>query len=444
MHPVRFLCVLFAFTTLLSGCSKESREANEAETPSSEVVHSDFYTPDDFARYAYPLERVSIEGEEILLELLKRTVLSNNASLDRRMHREGDSLAWGYRTFVLNYRSTDADGLPVMLSELVITPDGETWRFHPDKIVVGNHYSILTDRERPTGPLSDPMTGVASRGAAFICPDLEGYGASADRPHPYLIHDVVARQTVDGILAALDLLEQTGNTPQEDFRLFNVGYSLGGSYALAVHRYIETCCTASVRKKIHLSATRCGGGSYSPQHTFEWLLGQETFYYCAVLPVQLNALLRCNPDLLGQWELKDFFSEAFLKSGVVEKALSKQYTSVELIPIVREATGNRIREILAPEVLDPDSPIRSALDKALSRSDLSAPGWAPIQPVYMYHAVNDDYCPYNNAERCRIAYSGSNFHLYPLPMDASFSALINPHLIGGALFYLQLLLTDFR
>lgn len=433
--------------TLSPACSHDEPEEIPEDRSSYTVVESVFYTPDEFAGYAYNAENLTIESLSQLYAIIRTYLRWNNALLDGKMREKaGSAGSWGYHKYILNYRSIDAAGDPVALSELVIIPEGVGWTYHPDQVVLSNHYTHFSDAERPTGLVGELLCGIVTTGAAYICPDLEGYGSSVTHPHPFMNHDLIGRQSVDGLLAALDLFEKEGLTPSQDFRLYNAGYSQGGSNALAVHREIETRCTEEQRGRIHLVASYCGGGAYSPLMTMQYYLGQETLVYPCILILSINSMIYSYPDLLGSWTIEDFVTPEFRESGLLGDILGKQLNSEVLSGMIYEKTANRLSRILAADLYDADSPKRIALEAAFGRCELTE-GWTPRQPVRLYHATGDGYVPYSNATLALSALGGNGtvtLETLKLSDDSVFGLGLDPHLTQGGLFVAKLLMSGFE
>lgn len=430
----RALCLITAACLLLS-CGKSER-AELLDAPGAyTIVDSELMTPGGFADYAYDgSDPTWGKFYQVYLNSLNAALKVKNLLLGAAMAVEaGHSGAdWGYRKYIINYTSTDAQGKPVKLSEVVIVPTGIGWNHRPSKIFLCSHYTIFADYERSTGEFADYLTGTAASDAVFICPDQEGYGASVDHIHPCLANMQIARQLVDGTFAALKLLEDEGIKMKKDFRLYNGGYSLGASYALAVHKYIETVCTPEEREQLHLEASYCGGGPYSPLYTFQWYTEQETVYYTCVLPMLIDGMVYSYPEFFDGIRTEDYFTQEFLDAGVLEMVRSKEYSSAYLRPYIKEKVGDRVDAILSEEALTPGSTIRAALEKALAECDLTE-GWAPVRPVILYHTENDQYVPYENAE---LAVKGL------VPGNIKLKKLLNvmpddPHNGGGVIYYLK-------
>ena len=427
--------IFIAAACLLLSCGKSERAELPGAPGSYNIVDSEDLTPGAFADYAYDgSDPTWGKFYQKYLSSLNAAIKAKNLVLGATMAVEAGRAGaeWGYRKYIINYNSVDAQGNPVKLSEVVIVPIGMGWNHRPSKIFLCSHYTIFADYERSTGEFADYLTGTAASDAVFICPDQEGYGASADHTHPCLANMQIARQLVDGTFAALKLLEDEGIKMKKDFRLYSGGYSLGGSYALAVHKYIETVCTPEEQERLHLEASYCGGGPYSPLYTFQWYTEQETVYYTCVLPMLIDGMVYSFPKYFDGIRPEDYFTREFLDAGVLEMVRSKEYSSAYLRPYIKEKVGDRVDAILSEEALTPGSTIRAALEKALAECDLTE-GWAPVKPVILYHTEADQYVPYENAELAVKGLASGNIKLKKLPSVMP----DDPHNGGGVIYYLK-------
>ena len=100
---------------------------------------------------------------------------------------------WGYRYIDFNYESIDEQGKPVTLSARVCWGKdiiGE--EISPKYMLLCPHSTIASDSEAPTKNAS--LENAMLQGdRLLIMPDYLGYGASKDRVHPYINHDLCAR-----------------------------------------------------------------------------------------------------------------------------------------------------------------------------------------------------------------------------------------------------------
>ena len=238
----------------------------------------------------------------------------------------------------LSYTDKGADGEYKKMTLLVIFPTRFLINIDAEDIILGCHYTITSDHERPTNTDFQGMSDACLLGAEWattsnylvIMPDYEGYGASKDATHPYLNREVQARQTLKALIVGMNWF--TGSHGEE-FTSRNVvveGYSQGGAVAAATYRYwlehskekwIETT-------QFHMVGAVCGDGPYDPLATLQ--------YYCKVnwlsMPVAPALMLKglCDTDedaIKAGLSVDDFVSDAFYKSGIFDRIASKLYTT---------------------------------------------------------------------------------------------------------------------
>ena len=171
----------------------------------------------------------------------------------------------GAYLYSYKYPSVDANGDKVVLSALMGIPTKmftDLIPAKPNNLVIGCHETITSNYECPTnynhGGAYDSGNGMLLEYCRYdfvrqpcclvILADYEGYGCTADRPHPYLYQELTARQVVDAVRYGLALYNSHVGTGQRDFARFEddnwksvcIGYSQGGSVSLATHKFIET------------------------------------------------------------------------------------------------------------------------------------------------------------------------------------------------------------
>lgn len=283
---------------------------------------------------------------------------------------------WAYsaaaKLYSYNYPSVDADGNPVTLSSLMAVPtkmviDGVAAK--PNNLIIGCHVTITSNYECPTehnrsGGVLSWMTDVGMQifyarydfvrqpCCLVIMPDYEGYGVSKDRAHPYLYQELTARQVVDAVRYGLKLFESNvDNDDAADLARFEdgwksvcVGYSQGGSVALATHRFIEENGLSS---ELHFAGSVCGDGPYDPVEHLRYYMQdggetydgnnrtkheKETVSMPIVMPLILKGMCDRNP-FMRQHKVSDYLSEKFLRTGVIDfinaknQSKDKQYST---------------------------------------------------------------------------------------------------------------------
>ena len=321
-----------------------------------------------------------------------------------------------YRYVDFNYESIDEQGKPVTLSARVcwgMTLVGKD--ISPKYMVLCPHSTIGSDYEAPTkdGLLENALL---QGDRLLIMPDYLGYGASKDRVHPYINHDLCTRNCIDALKAGYKVFADISKVPMDpDWRLYVIGCSQGGANALAIHKWLDTHLDFAQRWRFEYSYCACG--PYSPVVTFQEYFKQEKLDYPVVLSLTLKSMFAAYPEILGQWQEDDFYSEAYLKhKKVVDYMISsKEYTGnainkeiFRVFPHEGEAGikgGKQIwlADMLNPEVMNPESAMSKALFKCLDKNDLTR-GWHPVHPIHLYHGKGDTYVGFANSEAVMAAF----------------------------------------
>lgn len=246
----------------------------------------------------------------------------------------------GYKYLSMNYQSVDMNGNPITLSQLVAYPYNLMFKNPaPNNIVIGCHVTITSDDEAPSKykkMLSDVgmlVSHAKKIGNGYtsdnlvVIPDYEGYGVSSSKAHPYLSRDLTARQVVDGVIAAKSWYEKNVGSLKSNWRSFSVGYSQGGAVAMSVHRYLEK---KGLDKKLRFAGSISGAGPYDLEETMRSYMNDSKIYMPAAIALIVKGLCETNPYLIGKYKPSDFFTDSFLKSGIMEMIHSKKYTTKDI------------------------------------------------------------------------------------------------------------------
>lgn len=400
-------------------------------------------------------------------------------------------LAWFYyRVFTYEYPSVDADGKTVMLSSIAACPEKDACSEVRD-IVIGTHITICSNAECPSnctnnyqetdwgvlfslaggkkfkfgaesnfslGLLGSFLTPVLVAWAAIgitlevksaepsnnfnlvIMPDYEGYGSTKSRAHPYLYQELTARQVVDGVLYGKALYENASETKKfrhpirSDFRTISCGYSQGGSVAMATHRFIEQ---NGLDQDLHFVGSICGDGPYDPMSTLMFYMEQDlagkSMKMPVVLPLIVKGMLDSNPYMRSH-KAEDYFTQAFLDTGVMDWIASKDFTTDDIDrkwkelgrtgqTTVFDSNGNaKMRDIMTSECYNYFLALYNSyktvymtasgiplptqrgryedLHLALASNDMTV-GWTPKHALLLFHSTTDNVVPYVNSQRAK-------------------------------------------
>ncbi len=346
------------------------------------------------------------------------------AEINKQEKELGDSLGvnsglyMGFVTYNYKYWSKDAFGNPIQLSAMVSWAQYWLFGWHdldPDNIFLMEHYTILSDAERPTNNHTKEQLAIGDN--LLIMPDYIGYGETKDKLHPYLNHDLCAINSIDALEAGYKVfLEKKGkNTKMEnEWQLYVLGASQGGGNALAVHKYLDT--HTDIASKWRFAYSYCCSGPYSPRKTMDYYYTAESLSYPVILPIVIKSMLYCYPDIMGKWKEEDFYSEAYLKiKDQMDKLIAaKETDSKALIAKLKQLLGKdkiSVKDMLSEAALNKDSEMTQALYKCLDKNDLTT-GWTPSHLIKLYHSKTDDIVPYSNAEAVVNAFGEDHVALF--------------------------------
>ena len=361
---------------------------------------------------AAELEKMRNEAEKPL-DLTKRSARS--AGMTRSTY--DPKVAWipsGFRYVDYTYESVDEQGNPVTLSSRVcwgvmMGVGSYYFEFRPCDLVLCAHSTIADDLQAPTKDGSIE-TLLLQGDRVLILPDYLGFGASKDRVHPYINHDLCARHCIDALKAGYKVFSDRCGFPlHPDWKFYLIGDSQGGANMLATQKWIDTHGDFGDRWRFQYSY--CAVGPYSPRITFEKYFEQKVLDYPVVMPLTLKAMLAAYPDILGKWKEDDFYSETYLqhKSDIDLMISSKEFSAntinsviFQMFPHTGETgikPGEQIymTDIVNPEVCDMNSEKCKALFQCFERNDLTK-GWTPTHPIHLYHDKGDTYVSYANSE----------------------------------------------
>lgn len=302
-----------------------------------------------------------------------------------------------YTKYVFSYPSLDTQNRQIVVSGCVCVPSG--WELlKPSHIVLYNHITLLSDDERPTNsPAIVPA--LLADNCVVVEADCDGYGVAVDRPLTPLSLKACGRQSADCLLAAFTLLEDKGITLDRNYFTWNVGASLGGGVALAVHRYIENEMSPQDAAKIRLKWSYCGCGIYKPEALAEQLVTGGTFGYLRAMPLFISGLISDFPDYFKGFSIRDFFQPYVFESGFFDKVISKDYNSLEVKDLYNKifSDSDDPRDFFSDAIFQRDSREYHSLFRALQANNL-LDGWQPHNArIAFFHSTNDNVIPYSNA-----------------------------------------------
>lgn len=386
--------------------------------------------------------------------------------------------------FRFYYPSINAKGEEIVLSALAAFPDGD-----PDyinNVIIGCHVTITSNKEAPseyyqTGSWQTDVGMLmwhASSGTTIhkpqsnqlyynlvILPDYEGYGITKNLPHPYLYQELTARQVVDATRYGIALYNNSPviasirNPFRTGWKTASVGYSQGGSVAMATHRFIEQ---NDLDGELNFAGSVCGDGPYDPiAHVRYYIRENEGLLNMpVVLPLILKGMLDSNP-YMREHKMEDYLVKRFIDTGIVQwivdkndpakekttdditDALEDLYDDEGFNDVLEDDGKAYIYKVMVPEIysyfsnnanfsaLPTTRGVCEDLHMALESNNLTK-GWTPRHPVKLWHYTKDTVVPYDNATSAKTNL-GSQCTLYTA--DESWYQASWDHVGGGRVFF---------
>ena len=291
------------------------------------------------------------------------------------------------------YPSTDPWGEPVTLSGTILFPE-EVWNgtVKSEGILMVNHYTKFHRNEAPTivnGELESMfLANPLEPNYIIVESDFYGFGVSERFPQAFLQGLVNARSSLDGLLAARQLLDERGFAYGP--LCFNMGYSSGGFDALAAQKLRDM----EYADRISFDKTFAGGSPSDVRETYRQYVQIDSTAYNAVpllLLVTTNEIQGLNIDYA------DVF-QPYICNRIDELVLSKNYSSWPVCDSI--GRERKIHEILTPAYCDLETDESKAMQELLAGFNLNKDDeWTPdaTQRIFLFHSRGDDYVPLKGA-----------------------------------------------
>lgn len=357
---------------------------------------------------------IRIEGyEELYIEPMTEDAEPTDDSNTSGQRRSAALINANAARHFISYMSLDGKKNPIRLSAIVYTR-AESHDYYFDKLLLNCHPTVTSLFEAPSGgkPVDGDIKRIVDDNYMVVCPDYCGYGISAYKQHPYLIHDVTARNCVDAAMAAKEFGKVLIGEIPSSFATFIVGYSQGGATALASAKYLESdACPESYKTELNLSKTVCGDGPYSTVATvnkyLEWGKQGKNLEYPCVLPLIVAAAKEAYGEgCMRTVDVEKFFSQEFLDTKVFEMLQNKSLTTVDLNKKIKEQMNDHLlpTDVFSDSIINKETGEFNTttneykcLMRAMETNEL-AKGWEPKHPITFFHLENDGVVPYSNYE----------------------------------------------
>ena len=291
------------------------------------------------------------------------------------------------RHFVYEYPSKDGDGQPVTISGIVMVPADIANGITPcDGIILFNHHTIGGPEQAPSQGELDVPSGILANplkpNYIIVMSDYIGYGSSIDHQVAYLCGDTNARNCLDGLLAARQLLDDK-QIPQGRF-LFNMCYSQGGTESMYVAKLRDM---EYKDRGITFDKTFSGGGMLDCEEAYTAFIEKDQ---CDDINDVAMFLISVNENCHLGIDYHDLFKEP-LASHVQEVIKSK---SKSVLSDIGVSALDSLHQLLQPAYMNGRSDEALRLRAKLEEIKITN-GWEPdtTQRYFIEHSRHDNYVP---------------------------------------------------
>lgn len=337
-----------------------------------------------------------------------------------------------FRAISFEYPSVSPKDDTIMLSGLVTIPIINDNR--PTSVLV--YHRIMASSYKITPSTSMPIEAVLTAdNTVCVFPDYYGCGITEGEPFAYTALNYHARCATDCVLAALRIIKDEGIELNDNYYTWNVGYSQGGGYALAVHKYIETSLPDSLSKLINLKWSLCGDGVYVPIELYKNALVTTNMGSTPAIYLKgLQSIFYIHQDCLGDFQMCDFFSDEALNVKLDSLLQVYDESLWDMCNRIGKLVENpNPKQYFSQMALDTHSILFKSMTNAFNLDDC-ATGWHPHSPVVLYHSKKDNCIPFQHTLETysMLTDDNGNCFLYS-------PAIIRTHVQTAVLFYAKFL-----
>ena len=277
------------------------------------------------------------------------------------------------KIYKITYNTTNVEGNSITASGLVIVPKHSLNL----PLVSFQHGTIFTNDDAPSSYNTKKLATVfamvlASTNYVVIMPDYLGYGASNDYPHPYEHRETLGSASFDMLMAVKVNLEYIDDLILND-KLFITGYSEGGYATMALHKHIEE------NSNLEITMSAPASGAYNKSGFFQQMMRlNEDFNYPGSAMWVVDSY-NTNYTLNRSWEAIVNEPYATTMEGISSPF---DYINADIAKNPQDLYTTEFREGLINgtdfEYLN-----------AIADNDLF--DWAPIYPITLYYASEDNW-----------------------------------------------------
>ena len=290
------------------------------------------------------------------------------------------------RRIIYEYTSKDVDGKPATISGVMMVPSNIIDGTPCDGIMLFNRATLGSPEDCPSSGNQELINGLIANPLSpnyiLVMSDFIGYGSSQDYPMFYHSGDVNARNSLDGLLAARQILDDK-QLPQGKY-LFNLGFSQGGSESLYVAKLRDM---EYKDKGVTFTKTFAGGGPTDYAIAYREYVQKDWCEDCKdVVMMMISCVENCHMNI----DYKDLFKEP-LASGVKEFIKTKKKSTLSDYGVSME---DSLHNLIQPVYMDPESEQAKAFIAELEKINLMN-GWEPdtTQRYFIEHSRHDNFVP---------------------------------------------------
>lgn len=290
-------------------------------------------------------------------------------------------------TFI--YKSKDIHNNEVLMSASLTVPyiAGEP---SIEGIVVDSHPTLTDLGEAPTARWDQYLINAFASNAILQC-DLMGFGIQSDKISDYHCRHLANRNTVDGILACFDILDDKYNTQSDSLPLYNIGYSQGGFTSMGILRYMEQEATEYEKSRIKIKKTISGSGAYDINVMFDECFKIEDYQYCHYLIKGILTTHEYHPDAYGNIKVEDYLTD--YGKQFLDPLIKKNDAQLQKVLKAVDKNGYPLykgpKSVFNQEYLNPESELNKAVVRACDYENLLDGNWYPEGDLDLYYSPYD-------------------------------------------------------
>lgn len=290
------------------------------------------------------------------------------------------------RRIIYEYTSKDADGKPATISGVMMIPSNIIDGTPCDGIMLFNRATLGSPDDCPSTGNQELINGLIANplkpNYILVMSDFIGYGSSSEYPSFYHSGDVNARNSLDGLLAARQILDDQ-QLPQGKY-LFNLGFSQGGSESLYVAKLRDM---EYKDKGVTFTKTFAGGGPTDYAVAYQEYVEKDWCEDCKdVVMMLISCVENCHMNI----DYKDLFTES-LATGAKEYVKTKRKSTLSDYGVNMK---DSLHNLIQPAYMNLKTEQAKTLMAKLKEINLMN-GWEPDteQKYFIEHSRHDNYVP---------------------------------------------------